>query len=318
MSLFNTPVLFTIFNRLDKTKKVFDVIKHRKPKYLFIAADGPRKWVDDDNEKCRQTREIADQVDWDCKLKTLFQEKNLGCGKAMVTAIDWFFTNVNMGIILEDDCLPHIEFFDYCEELLKYYENEERVMLISGDNFQKGKKIGDASYYFSAYSHVWGWASWKRVWQNFKYDVKSFNESELLNKISHKFATTKESEYWIRLFHKIKTMEEVDFWGYQLSFSIWDKDGLSVIPNTNLITNVGFDETATHTKVSENEAANIDSKPILPLKHPSSIVQNKEADSRYYKLFLDDTPSLKYRVRQLIKKILPEFITSFYRRKIKQ
>ena len=149
---FNTPILFLIFNRPDTTQIVFEEIKKQKPKYLFVAADGVRSHIIEDMEKCKDTRNLVLKgIDWDCEVKTLFRDENLGCGVAVSEAITWFFENVEQGIILEDDCLPHPSFFGYCETLLEKYNDNENVYVISGDNFQNGKQTGNASYFFSNY-----------------------------------------------------------------------------------------------------------------------------------------------------------------------
>jgi hypothetical protein len=285
---FNTPVLFTIFNRPEQTQTVFNAIRYRRPKQLYVAADGPRANVPDDLEKCMKTRSITDQIDWDCDCKTLFQDRNKGCAAAMVTAIDWFFDNVERGIILEDDCLPHKEFFDYCEILLDRYENNEQVMLISGDNFQNGKKIGQASYYFSAYNHIWGWASWKKTWENYIYDISELNENLLIDRINEQFISKKESSFWISKYNNIMRIKKPDFWDYQFAYSLWYNKGLSVIPNVNLVSNIGFGDEATHTFSDDSRVSNIRSESILPLVHPDKIIQNKKADKRYFELYLKE------------------------------
>ena len=169
MSLFETPVLFLIFNREDTTQKVFNVLRRQKPKYLYVAADGPRKNKEGEAEKCRRTRDIINQVDWDCELKTLFREENRGCKMAVSSAISWFFEQVEQGIILEDDCLPHPSFFPFCEELLIRYKDDDRIGHIGGNCFLPGLIEDGLSYDFCSISHIWGWASWRRVWKN--YDV---------------------------------------------------------------------------------------------------------------------------------------------------
>ena len=175
-----TPILFLIFNRLDTTEKVFEKIREQQPKYLYIAADGPRSDVPEDQEKCRKTRAIIDRIDWDCELKTLFREENLGCRNNAVQAITWFFDNVEEGIILEDDCLPDPTFFRYCEDLLSYYRYDMRVMHIAGSNLQQGFKSDNASYYFSHIPWVWGWASWKRAWKYYDVNISSYKKVKIL------------------------------------------------------------------------------------------------------------------------------------------
>ena len=133
-------ILFLIFNRPDTTQRVFNEIRRVKPTKLFVAADGPRKNKEGETERCQAARDIINQVDWDCDLHKLFRDKNLGCKMAVSSAINWFFENVEEGIILEDDCLPHPTFFRFCQELLGKYRDDERVMVISGDNFLFGRE----------------------------------------------------------------------------------------------------------------------------------------------------------------------------------
>ena len=171
-SSFITPVLFIIFNRVETTKRVFEAIRNVRPLKLYVAADGPRPGNDADKVNCDEVRKIIDDVDWPCEIKTLFQDQNLNCGRAPSTAITWFFEHEEEGIILEDDCLPSTSFFRFCHELLAYYRHDNRVMHIGGNNFLEGwQKDPDYSYYFSRSGHIWGWATWRRAWQTFDFDM---------------------------------------------------------------------------------------------------------------------------------------------------
>jgi hypothetical protein len=172
-----TPVLFVIFNRLDTTNIVFKAIRKAQPKKLYIAADGPRPGNVSDEEKCTSIRKLVINVDWDCELKTLFREENLGCGLGPASAYDWFFEHEEEGIILEDDCLPDPSFFIYCQELLEKYRHDTKIMHITGSNFQKGwQNDEDYSYYFSSYPHEWGWATWRRAWKLYDFKVQKYPE----------------------------------------------------------------------------------------------------------------------------------------------
>ncbi len=275
--MYNIPILFIIFNRLDTTEQVFEQIRKQKPKYLYIAADGPRKNREDDIENCRKTREIVNKIDWDCELKTLFREENLGCGKAVSGAITWFFENVEMGIILEDDCLPHEDFFPYCEELLIQYKDNKEVKMISGDNFQNGIKRGDASYYFTAYTHIWGWASWRRTWQEYDFSLDDISTKEFKKSLRYYFNSWQERQVWLDKFILMKK-KSIDTWDFQLSFNVWKRKGINIIPNVNLISNIGFGECSTHTIDDNNVLSNIPSQSISPINHPDLISINKEAD----------------------------------------
>ncbi len=169
--MFETPILFIVFNRPDTTQQVFNVIKRIKPKYLFVAADGPRPDVPADIEKCKRTRLIVEQVDWDCEIKTLFRDQNKGCGRGPAEAITWFFEYVDEGIILEDDCVPHIEFFKFIPLMLEKYRNESRIFLIIGTNFLGEWRPKKHSYFFSLFAHTWGWATWKRAWKLYDFEL---------------------------------------------------------------------------------------------------------------------------------------------------
>lgn len=243
--MFNTPILFLIFNRPDTTRKVFAKIREVKPKKFFIAADGPRSNIEDEKEKCEAARAIINNIDWDCEIKTLFNIENKGCGKSVSDAISWFFKFENEGIILEDDCLPSMGFFKYCEVMLDRYRNESRVFHIGGNNFQFGKKWGKGDYYFSTLSHIWGWATWKRAWSNYQFNIANI---ELISDKFFKDAFNNNGavNYFKDIFSKVAN-HEIDTWDYQWLYTIIKNKGLSICPNTNLVKNIGFRNDATHT-----------------------------------------------------------------------
>jgi len=247
MKALDTPVLLLIFNRPDLTAKVFESIRKMRPRQLFIAADGPRSNVKGELNKCLLARKVVGRVDWQCKVKTLFQSENLGCGLGPVTGINWSFDNVESGIILEDDCLPNESFFYFCQELLHYYRNNPKIMHISGDNFQMGRRRGNASYFFSEYTHNWGWATWRRAWKYYDY--------ELLNSKKRKH-----------------------IWDKQWLMTIQKQRGLAILPNVNLVSNIGFGNSATHTK-QKTGSLSLPTKSInFPLVHPQTVRRDILAD----------------------------------------
>jgi hypothetical protein len=272
-----TAVLFLVFNRPETTSVVFEKIRQAKPSRIYVACDGPREGHESDKEKITKTRKIATKVDWPCEVKTLFRDKNLGCKKGVSTAINWFFEHEEQGIILEDDCLPHSDFFTFCENLLDHYADDERVSVISGNNFQNGKWRGDASYYFSKYPHIWGWASWRRAWRHYQADIPFW--SNWKNSDSwHKHTSDKnERKYWQRIFEKIQ-LGTIDSWAYPWTGSIWYKNGLTATPNVNLVSNIGFGEDATHTKKNNKQENNIPTKSLGKIIHLKIVETNNEAD----------------------------------------
>lgn len=282
MSL-STPVAFLIFNRPELTKIVFAAIRQAKPQKLLIIADGPR--FPEEAIKCQEARDIINQVDWQCEVLINFSETNLGCKKRISTGIDWVFKEVEEAIILEDDCLPAPSFFFFCQNLLERYRDDERIMHISGNNFQNGQVRNDFSYYLSKYTHVWGWASWRRAWQYNDVSLKTWLEYKNSSIIDLICESVHEQRYWINIFESIFNNDIDDVWDYQWLYSCWLQSGLSVLPNSNLVSNIGFGPDATHTK-DKNPLAKLPTTDIWEIKHPPFILRDRNADiytfERYY------------------------------------
>lgn len=276
----NTAVLFLVFNRLDTTKQVFDAIQQAKPPRLYIAADGARIDKKGEAEKVTAVRDfIIKNIDWECDVEILFRDENLGCKYAVSGAIDWFFENEEMGIILEDDCLPSQSFFWFCEELLEKYKNDMRIWHISGDNFQDGIKRGDGDYYLSKYNHIWGWASWRSRWEYYDVEMKGFNSFEKVDQIKNIFKQKATQRYWNNIFSNV-SKGMIDTWDYQWTYTVLSNNGLSVLPNKNLVSNIGFGPDATHTMNLESEHSKLARyEQSFPVKPPLFILQDSIADS---------------------------------------
>lgn len=293
----NTAVLFLIFNRLDTTKQVFEAIQKAKPPRLYIAADGARNNKYGEFEKVKAVRDfIINNVDWQCEIKTLLREKNLGCKYAVSSAITWFFENEEMGIILEDDCLPDQSFFWFCEELLEMYKDDKRIWHIGGINLQNGIKRGDADYFFSKYSHIWGWASWANRWQFYDAELSKINNSDFIRRT---FKNKSMQNFWIKNLIEIKK-NKIDTWDFQWIFTIWFNGGLAILPNINMILNIGFGDEALHTK---GESPTLVASDLAIKNHPSEIVCNEDADYYHYCKYNKPKP-IFIRIINKLKKIL--------------
>lgn len=302
--MFETPILFLIFNRPYSTNLVFSAIRQIKPKYLFVAADGPRKERLEDVEKCKNARAIINNIDWECNIKTLFREQNLGCGIGVSSAINWFFEHVEEGIILEDDCVPHPEFFSFCADMLTKYKSNPRIMSIAGSNFQNEKKRGNASYYYSIHNRIWGWATWKNTWAQYDYNLFNTRETEIYQIIKLLFKSKSERKYWANILINVKN-KLIDTWDYQFMFSLWKSEGLTITPNVNLVTNIGYGVDATHTTwVKENPNLYIATSEIYPLSHPNKINRNYRADKYYFCRLINPKKSLLFKLKRRLKKIL--------------
>jgi hypothetical protein len=298
--MLNTPLLFIIFNRPDTTKLVFQKIREAKPKQLFIAADGPRINNEGDQEKCKLSREIASKVDWECEVKTLFQDKNLGCGIGPSTAITWFFNNVEKGIILEDDCLPNNSFFYYCEEMLSKYEKVEQVKMIAGTNLVP-RRFFRSSYFFSRLVPIWGWATWRRAWKEFDYDMADW---ENFNKEEFNYFKDERSVVESVFEYHYQHNKTYDSWDARWAFACFKLKGLTIIPSRNLIQNIGFGKKATHTLDANSFLANIKVNSInRPYIHPSGFIPDQKFDIDYLAYLASGPKAKKASLKNILAKL---------------
>lgn len=274
-----TPVAFLIFNRPDTTERVFAEIARAKPPKLLVVADGARLNRPGEEEKVVATRAILERIDWDCEILTNFSDVNLGCKRRMSSGIDWVFEQVEEAIILEDDCLPDPTFFRFCEELLDRYRHDQRIGMISGDNFQFGRRRNDDSYYFSKYVHIWGWATWRDRWIN-SYDVSLSKWPDIRDGgwLTDLLGNANEAPYWENIFELVYR-GEIDTWDYQWVFANWLGSRMSIMPTVNLISNIGFArEDATHT-TGGSAQADLPRRPVnFPLTHPIGMLKDVQAD----------------------------------------
>jgi len=272
-----TPVAFIIFNRLDTTKKVFAEIAKARPPKLLVIADGPRADHPDDAGTCADVRAVINHVDWDCEVLTNYSDINMGCKRRVSSGLDWVFNTVEEAIILEDDCLPHQTFFRFCEELLEKYWDDERIAMISGDNFQLERKRTAYSYYFSRYTHIWGWASWRGAWENYDVNMKLWPEIRDGDWLEDWLGDRKSVQYWVKIFEKVY-QGKIDTWDYQWTFSCWMQSALTILPNVNLVSNIGFGQEAVHT-TDKSKVTDMKTEAItFPISHPPGILRDSMAD----------------------------------------
>lgn len=237
--MYNTPILFLIYNRPDVTMSVFASIINIKPKYLYIAADGPKDELDLTN--CLEARKVVELIDWDCDIKILFREKNLGCRDAISSAISWFFEQVEQGIILEDDCLPNTSFFLYCDALLDKYKFDDKITMLSGSNHLFNNKYANCEgYFFSTYCNIWGWASWRRVIKNINWypdkSLLSVNESKEFS--SYLIGKEKLANGFYGLLEDV-IEKKFNTWDIVFFYNLFKMNGVNIFSLKNLVSNIG-------------------------------------------------------------------------------
>lgn len=294
-----TPVAMLVFNRPDLTARVLAAVRAARPARLLVVADGPRPGRDGDPERCANVRELFDRIDWDCRVERNFADANMGCRARVSSGLDWVFERAGEAIVLEDDCLPDPSFFGYCDALLDRYRDEPRVMAVTGDNFQRGRRRGEGSYYFSRLMHVWGWASWRRAWV--QYDVGAaawpgLRDSGWLESLLEDRSAVRA---WRETFDRTHS-GAVDTWDFQWMFAIWKANGLVATPNVNLVTNLGAGAEATHTR-DAGAMLGLPTQPMeTPLVHPARLEADRAADRFVQRSQF--TPSLRARVGSFLRR----------------
>ena len=287
------PVLVLAFNRPDTARRVFEVLRVARPDALYFAVDGARTGKHEESERVAQVQSLVEMIDWKCEVKTLFRKTNLGCKIAVSEAISWFFDQEEAGVILEDDCLAHPSFITFAGELLERYRDDERVMLISGNNFQFGRRRTSDSYYFSRYNHIWGWASWRRSWKLYDHGMKAWPAVRDGKWLEDILGDSRAAAYWARIFDTT-FHERNTSWAYRWTFSCWINDGLSILPNINLVSNIGFGSEATHTFDGESPIANLPlAEMSFPLQHPEFMIRDAVADMRTERALFSGSPSIR-------------------------
>jgi hypothetical protein len=299
-----TPVAFIIFKRPEETQRVFAEIRKVKPPKLLVVADGPRSDRPGEDLQCAAARAIIDQVDWECEVLRNYADTNLGCRKRVSSGLDWVFDTVEEAIIIEDDCLPDNTFFYFAEELLERYRYDERIMSISGQNVQFGKQRTDYSYYFSRYSHCWSWASWRRAWQHYDLDMKLWPEIRDGNFLLDVLGDPHAVKVWTNTF-QLCYENKLQSWAFQWTFASFIQNGMNILANVNLASNIGHGVGGTNTEDVNSPYSNMPLEAItFPMKHPPFVIRDEQADNFTQNSLYDYDPKFVKKVQRKLKKLL--------------
>jgi len=288
-----SPVLFLIFNRPETTQQVFSAIRKAKPPRLYVAADGPRSDYPNEDEKCEHSRKIATNVDWDCE--------NLGCRLAVSQAIYWFFEQEPEGIILEDDCLPSQSFFWFCQEMLEYFRNDKAVGVICGFYSNELEYKPSASFFFSRYLRVWGWAGWRRSNEGYDSNINLLIEKQNTWK-KDIFSRTDIflKRYWQDMFEEVGS-GKIDTWDIQLQYLLWQKKQQVIVSSKNLVQNIGWAQGA-HPLTKDHNHELATSEINFPLTTPDMTERDTRADQVIEKI------SYQITIFSFLKKLLRKMI----------
>ncbi len=309
-SPFEIPILFLTYNRLNTTTQVFKSIRKIQPKKLYISSDGPKPGRSEEDAIIEIRDFLCSNIDWECDLNTWFRNENLGCGPGVKASIDWFFSTEEKGIILEDDTVPVKSFFRYCQELLIRYQGDNRVGMISGNN-HFGISPTNSSYLFSRNKGCWGWATWRRAWKEMDYEMNWLKTEYRSAVLSNMGYSSRSNVYWEENIKAILN-DRVSAWDWQWYFSLAMNNQLSIFPKTNLVSNIGFGEGATHTTGFAKEAYLKAEDLSFPLMHPQYVLPFDWFDKKYEERI--PVPSVSFpALRKFLKKFLPSFLIELIR-----
>ena len=298
--MFDSPVVFCVFNRPELAARVFARIRAARPSRLFIVADGPRPGREGEAEKCAEVRRLVEAgIDWPCEVVRDYSDVNLGCGRRVASGIANAFKHVDEAIILEDDCLPDPSFFRFCSELLERYRSEPKVALISGSHHQVTSTREGESYYFCRYGNIWGWATWRRAWQKFDHGMSEWPRWRDSGDFQRHFPDRNVRRFWRRTWNEAAANSH-DIWDYHWTFCYIRHGMVGILPRVALIENIGFVSEATHTRTG-NSGSPKPEPMIFPLRHPKAIEPDLEAEDRAARRF--------FTIRPLWQRIVARFVT---------
>ncbi len=304
-----TPIVFIVFNRPEHTEVVFRRIAQVRPSHLLVIADGPRADRLGEAETCQRVRDIATQVDWPCEVLTNFSDTNMGCRKRVISGLNWAFEQVEEAIILEDDILPDVSFFRFCEEMLAHFRNDSRISMITGFNIVKDHPHKQWSYFYSQLTHIWGWATWRQSWAMYDEHLSewpSIKEAGLLEEI---FTIPAQRRFWTHIFDEMYNGTGPNTWDYQWAYTNLVQRRLSVTPRINLIDNIGFGPGATHTHRAEDAPSVAAGTLSFPLIHPPAMIPLREIDELDGRLSKNHIQGLRERAIGKLGRVFAKVLT---------
>ena len=295
------PVVLVLFNRPKETREVFKKVRQARVPKLYIIMDAPRNGNETDIKLNEEVKEIVQNVDWECQVKWNIAKENMGVGPRPYTGIDWVFQHEDRAIILEDDCVPALAFFDFASELLERYKDDHRIMHISGTRYNQEFVSNNDSYLFSRYQYNWGWATWRRAWKCYDYDLSNYNEVKRKKYFENRFSNS-EATHWQGKFDRAQE-QKARMWDYQWQYAVFMNSGLCIFPKENLICNIGpFGTTAPNFNASLYYRDIDESFQIK--EHPTVVCVNEAFDQYYFNKHIFVQLSIFQRIIRKIKRLI--------------
>lgn len=310
-----TPVAIIFFNRARPLKSVMKRVREVRPRKLFLIADGPRAHVPGDAERCDDARAVAEEsIDWECDIQRCYAEHNLGCGPRPATGISWVFRQVEEAIILEDDCVPEVSFFRFCDEMLERYRDNEDIFQVCGTNYFPLMDRSFYSYHFSRYLVCWGWATWRRAWNHFDYGMRDYDTETVTAMLEQTFEHKSSVAYWGRQFERLRAGDD-SVWDLRWLYAGWRHQALGIIPRDNLVSNIGFGTDSTHTRGHAEGGFQPTQALDFPLAHPPVVARSHVWDAATEEYHFKK-PTLWQHAKGAIKRHLPNRFVAYVRENV--
>lgn len=311
------PIALIFFNRPEPLRIVFNAIKEARPSKLFLIQDGAREARPNDELNIKKCKDIVAEIDWECEVYRNYSETNLGCGMRIYSGISWCFEHVDRLCIIEDDCKPTIDYFKFCEELLEKYKDDQRIDMISGMNNLETYDVTPYSYIFARTGSIWGWATWKRVWDTVDYELSFMEDEDALRLINNLNQPKRITYDLIRNGEKkhasLREGDKLTSWSYQRGMNMYLNSRLVIVPHKNLITNIGLTEDSVHAVNSIKKIPKAMQRLFFmktyemkfPLRHPKYIIQDVEFDEKLYRItYPNKMVMIKRKVESLLRRII--------------
>lgn len=312
MNQYSIPVVLFFFRRKETILKIIERLSIVKPSKLYLISDGPRNAQETiEVEDCRFS--VENSINWDCVIVKNYATENQGVYDRIGKGAKWVFEYEEKAVFLEDDNLPELSFFTYCEELLKYYNNDNRILWICGTNYLEDYEPEDkSSYVFTQHLLPCGWASWASKFNKYyDGDLELLNNENIVRRLKDQYTNKALYRQQLRSIRSTKyllnTNPQKSSWDHQMSFSLRINGLLGISPKVNLIKNIGVDEFSEHGGTSFNNImtmrfCGMDSKRIdFPLIHPKVVLTDSTYEKKVGNIIL---LPLRYRVGKLIIKFI--------------
>ena len=235
--------LLIAYKRHEGVLRLLDQCNNSRVKKIYIAIDGPTDFETfiSQEKLLNDANEFATKNEIELLVKRSY--KNSGAAVSVISALDWFFACEEEGIIFEDDIDPHVDFFRFCKNNLQIYKNDFDVWMISGTQLFPLEN-DNLSMSWVNYPMIWGWATWAAKWKEMKFQILEQNiEFRGIREVSVR-------NFW-QIGKRRALRGQIDAWDIPLAGSMRNLNKYALMPKKNLISNLGFDQHATHTKISE-------------------------------------------------------------------